>query len=371
MRVLHIITGLAAGGAEQQLRLLLRHQDATTEVAALTNLGSMARAIRAGGTVVHDLRMRGNTDLAALPRLIRLIRRGRFDTVHTHLYRACVYGRVAARLAGVPNVVATEHSLGDQHIEGRHISPSIRALYLGTERLGATTIAVSSAVAERLATWGVPTSRIDLVPNGLEIGGYRFDPARCASMRAQLGIAPGRFVVGSVGRLVPGKRTDLVLRAVHRQPAVTAVIVGDGPERAALAALAAELQVHALFTGESADVPAFLSMMDLLVAPSAEETFGLTIIEALAAGLPVLYGACPALDDLPPGSTPGAHQLPRNPDGIRDAVTSAISRGPVRRPPPAALDRYDMARIAAQIDTVYRRVSARGDMTVQFIGKKG
>jgi glycosyltransferase involved in cell wall biosynthesis len=358
MRVLHVITGLAAGGAEQQLRLLLRHQNAMTEVAALTNLGSLSRAIRSDGTVVHDLDMRGNTDVAVLPRLARLIRTGHFDVVHTHLYRACVYGRLAARLAGVPHVVATEHSLGDQHIEGRRISSSIRALYLATERLGATTIAVSAAVAERLAAWGVPASRIDQIPNGIEVSRYLFDPARRACTRAQLDIAPGRFVVGAVGRLVPGKRMELMLRALHRLPCVTAVIVGDGPERAALTALATQLEIDAVFPGESTEVPAMLSAMDLLVAPSAEETFGLAVVEALAAGLPVLYAASPALDELPAGSAPGARRLPPDPDAIRDALVTAVQHGPFRRPPPPALDRFDMAHVAARIDAVYRRVSA-------------
>ena len=106
----------------------------------------MAEAIQSEGTIVHHLGMRANTDAVALPRLVRLVRAGRFDVVHAHLYRACVYGRVAARLAGLP-VVATEHSLGDQHIEGRRITPGIRRLYVATERLGSTTIAVSPAVA--------------------------------------------------------------------------------------------------------------------------------------------------------------------------------------------------------------------------------
>lgn len=356
MRVLHVITGLAAGGAEQQLRLLLRHQDAEVEVAALTNLGSVAAAIRADGTVVHDIGMRGNTDVAGLPRLVRLIRAGRFDVVHTHLFRACLYGRVAARLAGVRAVVATEHSLGDEHIEGRRLSPGIRGLYLATERLGRTTIAVSATVARRLTAWGVPASRIDLIPNGIEAGAYRFDPARRAGLRAELGIAPDRIVVGSVGRLVPGKRTDLMLRAVAGQPDVTAVVVGEGPERPALTSLARELGLDAVFTGESTDVPGLLSVLDLFVSPSAEETFGLAVIEALAAGLPVLYTACPALDDLP--AVPGARRVPASLEAVRGAVAGAIDAGPAHGPAPAALDHFDIARIAGRIDDVYRRVSA-------------
>ena len=121
MRVLHVITGLNAGGAEHQLRLLLRHQLSDAEVATLTDPGVVAGLIRADGHPVYELEMGGNTDLSALPRLVQIIHKGRYDVVHTHLYRACVYGRVAARLAGVPVVVATEHSLGEERIEGRRL----------------------------------------------------------------------------------------------------------------------------------------------------------------------------------------------------------------------------------------------------------
>src|SRR5262245_47443341 len=155
MRALHIITGLGVGGAEHQLRLLLGRLPHECEGVTLTNPGPMATAIRAGGTPVHVLGMRGNRDLSAVGKLARLMRAGRFDVVHTHLYRACVYGRLAARLAGVRHVVATEHSLGDGIVEGRPTTRAVRSLYLASERLGHTTIAVSDAVAERLRAWGV------------------------------------------------------------------------------------------------------------------------------------------------------------------------------------------------------------------------
>lgn len=128
MKVLHIITGLGVGGAEQQLRLMLRRLPANCEVVTLTNPGVVADGIRADGTPVTHLGMSGNRDLTAIPRLARLIRNGRYDLVHTHLYRACVYGRIAARMGGVRAVVATEHSLGEAVIEGRRLTRGIRAL---------------------------------------------------------------------------------------------------------------------------------------------------------------------------------------------------------------------------------------------------
>jgi len=357
VRVLHVITGLAAGGAELQLRLLLLHQQSVAEVAALTNPGSVARAIQADGIAVHEIGMRSNTDLAALPRLVRLIRAGRFDVVHTHLYRACVYGRVASRLAGVRHAVATEHSLGERTIEGRRLSPGIRAMYLATERLGDATIAVSGTVARRLTAWGVPRSRVEVIPNGIDAREYRFDPMRRAHIRAQLGIGPDQFVVGSVARLVPGKQVDVVLRALSGQPGVRALIVGDGPDHSALTALAGLLGVESTFTGESDDVAGLLSAMDILVVPSLVETFGLAVIEGLAAGLPVLYTDCPALDELPSYAAPGARKLPASPEAYRLAIATATRERSRRLPPPPALDHYDIARLAARIDALYARVA--------------
>lgn len=93
-RALHVITGLGIGGAEQQLRLLLRHLPMPCDVLTLTNPGPVAEGLRADGVRVVHLGMTGNRDLGALPKLVRFIRRGRYDLVHTHLYRACVYGRL-------------------------------------------------------------------------------------------------------------------------------------------------------------------------------------------------------------------------------------------------------------------------------------
>jgi len=169
VKALHVITGLGVGGAEQQLRLLVRNLPVDCDVVTLTNPGAVAEGLTADGVRVTHLGMRGNRDLAALPRLASLIRGGRYDLVHTHLYRACVYGRVAARLAGVKAVVATEHSLGDSQMEGRRLTSGVRALYLASERLGSATVAVSSTVAERLRRWGVPGPRIEVVPNGIDV----------------------------------------------------------------------------------------------------------------------------------------------------------------------------------------------------------
>ncbi|MFS4098034.1 glycosyltransferase, partial [Streptomyces sp. AF1A] len=297
MRALHVITGLGVGGAEQQLRLLLRHLPVECEVVTLTNPGPVARGLESDGVRVLHLGMAGNRDLAALPRLARIIRRGRYDLVHTHLYRACLYGRIAARLAGVRAVVATEHSLGDSQLEGRPLTPGVRALYLLGERLGRSTVAVSPTVAARLTRWGVPAPRVVVVPNGIDLARFAFDPVARLRTRERLGLSADAFVVGGIGRLVPGKRFGVLVRALARLPGdCRLLLVGGGPEEAALRRTAREAGVagRVLFTGErpylpdgspGPGLPALASAMDVLAAPSAEEAFGLAVVEALAAGL--------------------------------------------------------------------------------------
>ncbi|KUO13800.1 glycosyltransferase [Streptomyces sp. DSM 15324] len=362
MRILHIITGLGVGGAEQQLRLLLPHLPADCEVVTLTNPGAVAEGLRADGVRVVDLGMRGNRDLAALPRLVRIIRAGRYDLVHTHLYRACVYGRPAARLAGVRAVVATEHSLGGTQLEGRRLTAGVRALYLASERLGRATVAVSPAVAGRLRGWGVANTRIAVVPNGIDLARFRFDAAARERARRQLGLPPDAYVVGGIGRLTAGKRFDIAVAALSRLPADSRLLlVGDGPEAQALRRLARRTGVEdrVLLTGErpyvpdgtpGPDLPSLVCAMDVLVSPSPEETFGLAVVEALACGLPVRYASCPALDGL---TAPGAHRVTGGTEAFVRALTEARAAPPGPRTAPDAAHRYDIARSAARLMDVY------------------
>ncbi|MGW7491771.1 glycosyltransferase [Streptomyces sp. NPDC054786] len=385
MKVLHVITGLDVGGAEQQLRLLLRRLPAHCEVITLTRPGPVAEGIEADGTPVTHLGMTGNRDLTALPRLAGLIRGGDYDLVHTHLYRACVYGRIAARMAGVRTVVATEHSLGDAVIEGRRLTRGVRTLYRATERLGTATVAVSDTVAARLRRWGVPEERIHVVPNGIEAHRFAFDPAARALVRTRLGLPLDAFVVGGVGRLVPGKRFDVLVRAVTQLPGVHLLLAGAGPEREMLRRMAEQFgsgdrihllgerdgAVDAAFGGraadrqgtdgrgaDGADIPGLLSAIDVFVSPSPEEAFGLAVLEALGSGLHVLYGSCPAVDELPADQAPGARHFSLGVHELATALRELRRLGPGRLPVPPVVRRYDIARSAEALMSVYEQAVA-------------
>ncbi|MET7570761.1 glycosyltransferase [Streptomyces sp. NPDC005492] len=365
MKALHIITGLGVGGAEQQLRLLLRHLPVHCDVVTLTNPGAVADGLTADGVRVIHLGMTGNRDLAALPRLVRIIRTGGYDLVHTHLYRACVYGRLAARIAGVKAVVATEHSLGDSQMEGRRLSAGVRALYLASERLGRSTVAVSPTVAERLKRWGVPGPRIEVVPNGIDLDRFRFDPVQRLRTRQRLGLPEGAYVVGGIGRLAAGKRFDVLIRALTQLPSdYWLLLVGGGPEENLLRRTAHDCGVadRVLFTGErpyvpdgspGPDLPSLTAAMDLLASPCPEEAFGLAVVEGLAAGLPVLYASCPAVEDLPPHAAADARRVEGGPEAFARALAAARAQGPRPRTAPDAAHHYCITRSAAHLMDVY------------------
>jgi glycosyltransferase involved in cell wall biosynthesis len=365
MRVLHVISTSAPGGAEHQLRLLVGRLPHDCEVVTLSPPGAVATAIREAGTTVHELGAGGEP--ATLVRLRRLIRRGRFDLVHTHLYRGCVQGRFAARLAGVRHVVATAHHLSADSVEGRRASATARALYLAGERAGQQTIAVTPAVAGRLRAWGVADARITVIPKAIDAAEFRYDPALRATARARLGIAEGVPVVGGVGRLVHGEGFDRLIRAVGEVPGATLLLVGDGPARVALERLAVIEGVadRVRFAGAVGHVRELLCAMDVFASPGPD-TFGLVVLEALAAGLPALYATCPPLEELAAAhaAVDGAHHLsPRDPESLPRALRTEVlchrERHGARPPARTVGDRYGVTRLAASVAEVYERVAGR------------
>lgn len=358
MKVLHVITGLAVGGAELQVRMLMQHTRHDAEVITLYNPGTVAEMITQDGGRVRDLGMRRNTELSAVWRLRNLIRDGRYDVVHVHLYRACLYGRLAAWLARTPVVVATEHSIGDTHLERRKMTQGVRLLYLGTEILSDATIAVSDIVHDRLVNWGVPDRRIATIPNGLDFSDLSFDPAARAATRERFGIAPDAYVMGVMGRLDSAKRIHLAIDAatplLGERCKMLIVGRGDDHERLAGVAAGAGVAEHVIFAGYQADGAAMLSALDLYVSTSAQEAFGLSVLEALASGMPALYTACPALDGI---DTDRARQVSDTVTELRAEIGKEVEAGiRTREAVPAIEARYGIQSVASRIDDLYERL---------------
>ncbi|MEV4348660.1 glycosyltransferase [Actinoplanes sp. NPDC049596] len=359
MRILHVIGARPGSGAEHQLRLLLGRLPYEGEV---VTLGPVPPAVRAAGVTVREFPSTRDRDLGAIRRLRRLIRGGHFDVVHTHLFRACVQGRVAARLARLPHVIATEYHAD----EGEQTAAGVRALYRAGERHGGGTIAAAPAVADRLRRWGVPLDRVTSIPKALDAAEFAYDPRLRSAARSRLRIPPGTPVIGAVGRLEPRRGFDTLIQAVTEVPEAILLLVGDGPARDALERLAAIEGVsgRVLFAGPVEHAREMLCAMDIFASPG-RETFGLAVLEAIAAGLPALYAACAPLEELAAARTPvdDARRLtPHDPESLPRALRAEVlchfERYGARLPARTLPGRYGADRMADEVGALYERVMA-------------
>jgi glycosyltransferase involved in cell wall biosynthesis len=334
VKLLHVITRLAGGSGGNTLLSAIGMDADRYEVWLAGGAGGRLweRAHAAGVRTVEIPtlveRISPAEDLAALRALRTLIRRERFDVVHTHCAKAGAIGRVAARLAGAPVVVHTYHAFPFHGYMGA----ARRAAYVGVERavgrltdrtFGVSPRVARDAVAMRLARPGTAT----VVPSAVELDGVPETPD--PALRRELGLPEGAPVVGTVGRLVFQKAPlDFVRMAAivaARRPDARFVVVGDASlESAPLDRAAREearrLGVDVAFTGFRADAARVASLFDVFVISSLYEGLGRSLTEAMASGRPVVATAVNGVPDLvEPGAT-GLLAPPRRPDLLAAAV---------------------------------------------------
>ncbi|TEB17715.1 D-inositol 3-phosphate glycosyltransferase [Pelotomaculum sp. FP] len=295
IKVVHIIGGGEFGGAERHIINLagaLNPQMVEVTVCCLFSDPFVGIAAQAGINA-FDVTMRNRTDLSVVGKLASIIRKNNFDIVHTHGVRANLLGRLAARQANRKPVVTTVHSLLERDYPGffrRQVnSITERATRGWTDQF----IAVSQGLKAKLVAGGVPADRVTVIYNGIVI--EDFSPSsETAGVRTMLGYGPAVPLVGIVARLHPVKGHQYFLEAarivLEQHPEVRFVVVGEGPQRPALEEMAGQLGIagQVAFTGFVSEVRPLMADLDLLVISSLWEGFGLTAVEAMALGIPVV-----------------------------------------------------------------------------------
>jgi glycosyltransferase involved in cell wall biosynthesis len=288
LRVLFLLTSMPVGGAETLLVNLVRRLDRrrfAPEIICLKEPGPLGEMLAAEMPVHSDL-LACKYDLRILPRLMKLMRRPQADAVVTvGAGDKMFWGRIAAHLAGVPVVASALHSTGWPDGVGR-----LNRLLTGwTDAF----IGVADAHANHLVqNERFPAEKVSTIYNGVDC--ERFAPQDASAIRRELGIAADAPVVGILAALRPEKNHELFLAGAKeiRQaiPAAQFIVVGDGPKRPELEQLATDLgiadAVH--FVGSRSDVPALLAACDVVALTSHNEASPVSILEALACGVPVV-----------------------------------------------------------------------------------
>ncbi|HET9700207.1 MAG TPA: glycosyltransferase [Burkholderiales bacterium] len=253
------------------------------------------------------------------------------DLLHTHSYKPNLY----ARLAGLPcregglRIAAHYHNQYDNKWEKDGSLTLERMLARSSDALLAVSGSVRDHVAERL---GIARERVDVILNGVDAERFAGqDPARA---RDGFGLPPDRPVVGIVGRISPQKGQEDFLRAARllapRFPDALFLVVGSADDERLLArtrGLAGELGLGdaVRFTGHVTDMPALYAALDVLVAPSRWEGFGLMLVEAMAAGKPIVASAVGAIPEVLGEGGAGVLVAPADPAAIAGAVAPLLA----------------------------------------------
>lgn len=366
--VAHVIGSLRTGGAERQLVNYLLAADRTEfrhTVYCLEARGELAESVEQAGIPVRRVGIRRRYAPWSLTRFAGLLRAEGVVVVHAHMHDSALWGRLAGKLAGVAVMITTEHGKElwkgpvrvaiDHHLSrwtARHIAVSRDGMELRKQR-------------ERL-----PADKLILIPNGVRIppDGDKAEPR--ARLRDEFGFAPDDQVLGTVGRIVAAKGYEYLLEALgslrHTHPRARWLAVGDGDQRAVLGDLAsaAGLVDAVVWAGRRGDIDDLLAAMDIWVMSSVREGLPVALLEAMAAGRPIV---ATDVGGIPEAVRDGREGL-IVPAADSGALSGAIGRlldepavgarlGAAARA--RARAEYGIEAIAARIEDVYREELAR------------
>ncbi len=354
MRLAIVLPCLARGGMEESMRRVLSRlpRDRYTPVVVAFETSSGKKPPLGEGDFadcpvhVAGRKRSEGIDLGLFRRLARIFTRERIDVVHTHNWASALYGIVAARMAGVRWVVHSER--GVDTLEPPRARRRVVAHV--TRPMVDVFAAVSHDLARRLeATWGIEASEVKLLPNGLDLD--RFDGAAAdrRTVRARLEASEDAFLVGSMTMFRPIKDLPTMIRGIARahadDPRIRLVLIGAYGAHPEIQRVIAQVPPAAVqLLPHQSDAPTLLAGFDAYLNTSLYEGCSMSILEAMAAKLPVVATAVGGTPELIDHGEEGMLVPPSDPNAVAEAVR-ALAR-----------DRARAARIGAQARA---RVEAR------------
>jgi len=389
IKVLHIITRLIKGGAQENTLLTVVNLDkARYQIALLSGptvgsegeIESRARQLGTDLIILLELvrEISPINDLKALYKTYRSIKNGKYDIVHTHSSKAGVIGRVAGRLAGVKNIVHTPHgSIFDQDADIPSVSGAllIKCLLL-VERIAARLtdriVTLTDAEAIGYVKLGMgDKAKFTTIHSGIDLSRFGDVKIDVVSKKKELGIPSNSTVITTIARLTPEKGHKYLIEAAKEVIAesdnhIKFVFVGDGDLRDDLENKARELGLDEaiLFLGLRDDVPEILAISDLFVLSSLYEAQGRVIVEAMAAELPVVATRVGGVPDVVIDGETGILVPPASPQALASAIVKMLAdKGNAKQMGQAGKRQVDpefsVETMVKQIDMLYSELLKR------------
>jgi glycosyltransferase involved in cell wall biosynthesis len=372
VRLLWLIDSLNTGGAESLVLPFAKNLDRTRYelfVCCLGTIGENALESELRGAGIHttNLGARNLRDTAAFRRLLRFVREQRIDLVHAHLTYSAIWSALVSRLTGIPSVASL------------HVAPSAtralnktakyrvftdtrdRLMRFALDRWSSAVIMVSDALRQTYrAAGGLRDDKLRVVHNGIELARFRRNrEATRAQLIRELQLPDDARIAVTVSVLRPAKGIEVLLEAARMLPELHFVVVGDGPKRADWQS-GAPANVH--WAGFRRDVDAILAGCDLFVHPSLDDAFPTVLLEALAAGLPIVasrVGGIPEIvEDGVTGKLVQAGDANQLADAIRTLLDDDTARMHMRIAAEVASQQFSIEAWIARLTRVYDEVTA-------------
>jgi glycosyltransferase involved in cell wall biosynthesis len=350
MTIIQVMHSHAVGGVERHVVLL---SEALAErghqvYLACPNRGWMWDAVQDTRVKPYHLAMDGLLDVTSARRLGRLVRQSRASIIHSHMTRGTYYAVKAGRRGGLP-VIATSHATHTH----KH--------YAGADRV----ICVSEAARQNLLRHDVPADLLRVVHNGISLPPCQPSTETVSALRAAWGVPANGRVVGMLARIIPEKGMDLLIQVAAKwkaeRPTVRFILAGTGDADTELKLRSqvehSDLDNVVRFLGMVPNTWEVLSAFDVLAAPSRRESFGLTLLEAMAVGTPVVAAAVGGIPEVVTDGVSGILVDPDSPDALAAGLAHALD-GPGVPAMVAAADamvrtRFSLKRMVDDIEAQY------------------
>jgi glycosyltransferase involved in cell wall biosynthesis len=365
VKIIYLITGLGVGGAERALVELATHLPKDryeVVVACLQPPGPFSDDLMTSGIPVIDLGgMQGLDYVRSACRLFRLLRKEQAIILHSQLFRADVLAAVVGRFARVPIMVATRQNVNIGGMKKERVNRLIRHAFDRT-----------IAVSDKVRTVEVQLSHTDpnkvvVIPNCVQVDSFtNINEKKVKALRTELGLDSDTPLIGIVARFHKQKGHIYLLEAMTQVlkevPTFKALLVGDGELRSAIEEKARMLNLSndVIFTGIRHDISEILALIDLFVLPSLWEGLPLSLLEAMAAGKPVIATPVGGVPEIIEDGINGLLVSPRSPNDLAEAIITLLqnpkkakSMGDAGR---KKVDEYSVEAMVQKTENLYRQL---------------
>lgn len=330
-KIAHLIDSAEIAGGQRYLLDLIRHSDPSFEHCVILGIpGPLERMLKDQHCRYELISMERKYSFRSVNKIKNYIRDAKISIMHTHGYRANLYGRSACLMTDIHHIATVHVSLYDY----LDTPACIRQIYLLIEKLmsfkTSKYICISEAMRHDLIRMGIKDEKLIVIHNGVDLDVFhpRLDDERLSQA---LGIEENQPIIGTVGRMVSEKGQIYLIEAVQRLrsrwPNLRCLFIGTGPFRVQLQNHATKLGVAdmCVFAGVRPDIADIYPLMDLFVLPSIREPFGLVLLEAMASRIPVIATAAGGPLDFIESGVNGILVLPLNSEELAEQIDRLLS----------------------------------------------